>query len=388
MAKDYYAVLGVGKSASQDEIKRAYRKLAQEHHPDKGGGQATKFKEINEAYQVLSDDTKRSQYDKYGQTFDQARAQGASGFGGFSGFTDFSDFAKGFGQNFSQGPYNGFEFDLGDVFSDLFGGGRKKRNEHGVDLEMTLEIDFMESITGVEKTVTIEKRSACPICDGSGAEAGSKVVTCPKCHGQGQIISRERTFMGTFQRAEVCDRCGGSGKSAEKECKECRGLGVKQMSKAVKVKIPAGIEDGQRLKLTGEGEAGYRGSRSGDLYIVVNILPHPRFKRDGYDIYTEVPVSFYQASLGAKVEIDTVDGKVILKIPAGVQSGKVLRLKGKGVPHMDDHGRGDHLVIVRVVTPQKLTRKEKELLRQLAAEKGEAVDVDESLWRKIKDSFE
>lgn len=386
MAQNYYDILGVGKSASKDEIKRAYRKLAHEYHPDKqhGRGDEQKFREINEAYEVLSDETKRAQYDQFGQTFEQARASGAQGFSGFSGFSDFSEFMKGFGQNYSRGPYAGMEFDFGDIFSDIFGQPRSSRQKQGVDLEMALEIDFLESVFGTEKEITLDKKDMCAHCSGSGAERGSKVMTCPKCHGQGQIITHQKTILGSFQSAQTCDRCLGSGQVPEKECAECRGTGAKKMKKQIKVVTPPGIDHGQRLKLTGEGEMGYKGSKPGDLYIVVRVKPHPEFTRDGSDIRSEVPVSFYQAALGAKVEVDTVDGKVEMKIPAGTQSGEVLRLRDKGVPHLDSTRRGDHLVTVRVVTPTKLTKKEKELFKKMAEERGEAVNVDESFWYKLK----
>ena len=394
MAKDLYEILGVGKTASKDEIKRAYRKLAHEHHPDKGSGEAEKFKELNQAYEVLSDETKRAQYDQFGQTFDCARGgqAGGQGFGGFSGFEDMSDFMRGFGNNASQGPYSGMQFDFGDIFSEFFGGGRSRprpgRREQGVDLEMTLAIGFLESIFGVTKTLALERKDTCPRCEGSGAEPGSKVATCPKCHGQGQITSRKQTMFGTMQHVDVCDRCEGLGKIPEKNCSTCLGRGVKQLSRETKVVVPPGIDDGQRLKLTGEGELGYRGSRRGDLYIVIRVKKHPEFQRNGTDIISEVPVSFFQAALGANVDIDTVDGKVSLKVPAGIQSGKMLRLRSKGVPHLESTKRGDHIAIIRVVTPTKLTRKEKEILKKLAEERGESVNIDEGLWGKIKDSFE
>lgn len=391
MPKDFYETLGVGKDASKDEIKRAYRRLAHEHHPDKGNSEAAKFKEINQAYEVLSDPEKRSQYDRFGQTFESARSGQAGGFGGFGGFQDFSDFTRGFGDNFSRGPYSGTQFDFGDIFSDIFGGRqnqRGRRREQGIDLEMNLEVDFLEGVFGATKTVNLERQDACPRCEGSGAEPGSKITTCAKCHGQGQITSRRQTMFGVIQHAEVCDRCEGLGKTPEKNCKSCLGRGVKRIKQEVKVIIPPGIGDRERLKLTGEGEVGYRGSHRGDLYVVIRIRKHPEFKRDGFDVVSEVPVSFYQAALGAKVEIETVDGKVMLKVPAETQSGKMLRLRNRGVPHLESSLRGDHIAIIRVVTPTKLTKKEREILRLLAQEKGESVDVDDGLWGKIKDSFE
>ncbi len=379
--KDFYEILGINKTASKDEIRRAYRKLAHEYHPDKQGGKADRFREVNEAYEALSDDNKRAQYDRFGQTFDSARGgqAGQGGFGGFSGF-------NGFGDSFSQG---GIEFDFGDIFSNIFGGQSqsKSRRKPGVDLEMRLTIDFMEGVFGAEKEISLEKKDACLVCKGEGAAPGSKVIQCPKCHGTGQIIKHQQTILGNFQRAEVCDRCQGMGKVPEKECPECKGLGMKKQSKKIKVIVPPGIDNGQRLRMSGEGEMGYRGNPPGDLYIEIQIKPHQEFRREGANIFSEVPVSFYQAALGGDVEAQTVDGPVMLKIPAGVQSGKVLRLSGRGVPHLESKGRGDHHVTVRVITPQKLNKKEKELLRALAEESGETAAVSKSFWEKIRDSF-
>lgn len=388
MAKNYYEILGVSRNATKDEIKRAYRRLAQKYHPDKQGqGDEVKFREINQAYEVLSDDAKRAQYDQFGETFEQARAYGWGGFGGFAGFEDLSDFMRGFGENFSRGPYSNIEFNFGDIFSDIFGSPRESRREQGIDLEMSLEIDFLESVFGTEKQITLDKRDTCPLCQGSGAATGSKVITCPKCHGTGQLKEYRRTILGSLQQIRVCDQCEGSGKIPEKLCSSCRGRGIKKLSKSVEVIVPPGVEDKQRLKLTGEGEVGYKGSGPGDLYLVIRVKPHPEFKRKGFDIQSEVAISFYQAALGTKVEVNTVDGKVVLKVPAGTQSGKMLRLCGKGVPHLDSRERGDHFVTVRVVTPTKLTRKEKELFKKLAEEQGENVDIDEGFWGKVKENF-
>ncbi len=382
MAKDFYQILGVPKTASKDEIKRAYRRLAHEYHPDKGGGEAQKFKEVNEAYEALSDDAKRAQYDRFGQTFDQA-GQG-SGFGGFTG-----DFSQGFDfGGFSAGNGSTFSADFSDIFSDIFGGGRKTRKPQGIDLEMNLDIEFLESVTGLEKKINLEKKDACQHCKGQGAEPGTEVITCPKCHGQGQIITHRRTILGNMQSAQTCDRCDGTGKIPEKPCRECVGAGIKRQTKTITINIPAGIDSGQRIRLTGEGEMGYRGTKPGDLYIQIRVKAHPEFIRDGFDIRSEIPISFYGATLGGETEVATVDGPVMLKIPAGIQSGKILRLAGKGVPHLDHKTRrGDHLVTVRIVTPQKLTKKEKELLKTLAEESGETVNVNKSFWGKIKDSF-
>lgn len=367
MAQDYYSVLGVSKSATPEEIKRAYRKLAHQHHPDKGEGNSDKFKQVSEAYQVLSNTDKRRQYDQFGTTFDNA-SRGGAGFGGF----DFNDFASGFGFNNGNVEYE----DAFDMFSDIFGAGGKRaaRRERGVDLEMALHLTFQEGVFGVEKELTVNKKDSCVRCKGSGAEPGSKVSTCPKCHGQGQIRTTRRTIFGTLASSSACDVCDGVGKVAEHPCQECSGEGSVHRSKTIKVKVPAGVENGQRLRVSGEGEVGYKGSNFGDLFIRLQVDDDPSFKREGPNIYTEMPISFYQAALGTVASADTVDGKVELKIPAGTQSGKVFRLKSKGVPYIEGSGRGDHMITIRVVTPSKLTKKEKELFKKMAEEKGEAVD--------------
>jgi molecular chaperone DnaJ len=386
MANDYYQTLGVSKGASTDEIKKAFRKKAHEFHPDKGAGNEAKFKEVNEAYQVLSDAQKRQQYDQYGQTFDQAARNGGGGpFGGYQqqGGNPFGDFG-GFGQG------GGVEFDLGDIFGDIFGG----RQEHsagrnrGIDLEMGISINFEEAVFGVEKNITLEKQDACKTCGGNGAEPGSKVVTCPKCHGQGQIRTTRRTIFGNVASSIACDRCNGMGKIPEKPCHTCGGSGVLRQEKTIEVKIPAGIDNGQRIRVSGEGEAGYRGSQPGDLYLVVKVSASKEFTRDGFNLLKDLPISFTQAALGAKPIVKTLDGDIELKIPAGTQSGSQFRLKDKGVPHINNpKRRGDLLITARVIIPQKLSKKEKDLLKQLAEEMGETVNVDHGFWESIKDSF-
>ena len=376
MPQDYYQTLGVTKSAGPDEIKRAYRKLAHEHHPDKNKGNEAKFKEINEAYQVLSNPDKRQQYDRFGANFQNAAGGQGQGQGqGFGGF-DFS----GFGQ--------GVEFeDAFDIFSDMFGSGRtttRARRERGVDLEMNLSLTFEEAVFGVEKDISLEKVDACEHCAGSGAEPGSKISTCPKCHGTGQIRANRRTILGQMQTVSTCDECQGSGKVAERACSECKGSGQKRRVKNLKIKIPAGVQDGQRIRIANEGEVGYKGSNFGDLYLHLQVSARPGFKRQNENIYSEIPISFYQAALGAELQVTVVDGTVTVKIPAGTQSGKVFRIKGKGAGILNGSGRGDHLVTVRVVTPTKLNKKEKELFKKMAEENGEAVDVDEGFWGKFK----
>ncbi|HTL39374.1 MAG TPA: molecular chaperone DnaJ [Methylomirabilota bacterium] len=378
MASDYYQTLGVSKSASAEEIKRAYRKLAHQHHPDKNKGDESKFKEINEAYQVLSDPTKRSQYDQFGSSYQNA-ARGQGGAGGFNPQDfDFSNFAQGFGQDFGDDPF--------DIFSNIFGGNsnRRQARARGVDLEMHLNLTFEEAVFGVEREISIEKTDACEHCEGSGAEPGSKLSTCPKCHGQGQIRVTRRTIFGQMATSTTCDECEGRGKVPERACTVCKGTGQKRKVKTLKVKIPAGVEDGQRIRVPNEGEVGYRGSNFGDLYLQLHVAGNSKFKREGATIFSDLPISFYQAALGTEIEVQTVDGKVSLKIPAGTQSEKIFRLKGKGAYILNGSGRGDQLVTVHVVTPNKLSKKEKDLFKQLASERGESVNVDEGFWDKFK----
>lgn len=382
MANNYYDTLGVSKSASHEEIKRAYRKKAHEYHPDKGQGNEAKFKEINEAYQVLSDSEKKQQYDQYGQTFDQAQRNG-QGFGGFSG-------GNGGGSPFGDFDASSFGGDFGDIFSEFFGGGgqRQSRRTKGIDLEMSISISFEEAIFGADKKITLEKKDKCKTCSGSGAKDGTKISTCPKCHGQGQIRTTRQTIFGAVQSAIICDRCEGQGKVPEKPCEDCGGSGAKRQEKTLEIKIPAGIDNGQRIRIAEEGEAGYRGSSNGDLYLRIKVKPHKEFARDGFNLQKELPISFTQAALGAKPIVKTLDGDIELKIAPGTQSGTLLKVKGKGVPHLNDSGRGDLIITVRVIIPQKLSKKEKELLKELAKERGESVEVDQGFWETIKDTFE
>lgn len=385
MAQDYYNILGVEKTASADEIKKAYRKLAHKYHPDKGEGNDAKFKEVNEAYQVLSNDEKRGQYDQYGQTFEDAQRNGGGpGFGGGFGGQG-NPFGGGFG-GFSQ---NGVEFDFGDIFGDIFGSraGTQARRNRGIDLEMPLTINFEEAVFGVTRSITLEKKDKCKICDGTGAHPGTKVVTCPTCHGQGQIKTQRNTIFGAVSSAVACERCGGDGKIPESPCDNCKGEGVLRQEKTLEVKIPAGIDNNQRIRINGEGEMGYRGSTPGDLYLLIRVKPHKDFVRDGRTLHTEVPISFTQAALGSKVKVTTLDGDIELKIPAGTQPGKVFKVGGKGVQDVDGGKRGDLLITARVVIPNKLSKKEAELLKEISDLNGETVEVNKSFWESIKDNF-
>ncbi len=373
MAKDYYSILGISKGASDEEIKKAYRKLAHKYHPDKKGGDEKKFKEINEAYQTLSDKQKRSQYDQFGSTFEQAGAGGGGG-AGFGGF-DYSDIfrrasAGAGGIKFDFGDLGGF----GDAFEDIFGGRREKaevrfRGEDiSVDVEMTLE----EAAKGMERELNIYLRSVCPICHGSGAAPGSKIKECPTCHGTGKIRKIRRTFLGSFAQVETCPDCQGEGSRPEKNCPKCGGDGRVRETRKIKVAIPAGIADGQTIQLVGQGEVGMRPSSGksipGDLFVTVHVKPHSYFQRKGDDIYFTLEINFSQAVMGDYFEIPTLDGKVKLKIPAGIQSGKIIKLSGKGLPHLHGRGQGDQLVVVKVKIPERITRKQKRIIEEMKEE--------------------
>ncbi|HUT22081.1 MAG TPA: molecular chaperone DnaJ [Candidatus Bipolaricaulota bacterium] len=352
-SKDYYKTLGVEKNASQDEIKRAFRKLAHQYHPDKPDGNEQKFKEVNEAYQALGDEKKRQQYDQFGSTFDQA---GAGGFGGFSGQ---NPFGGGFSSaNFDMG-------DLGDIFGDVFGfGSRSRRQARGADIEMDLTVDFMEAVFGAEKVISLNKNIVCPNCSGNGAEPGSKIYECPACKGSGRQSRVQQTILGAIQTQVACPDCGGKGRKIEKKCSRCKGMGIVNENEEIKVSVPAGIDNGESLKLSGRGEAASSGE-AGDLYLHIRVRPSDQFERRGYDILSNQQISFARAALGDKMEINTIDGEVSLKIPAGTQPGTKFRLKGKGIPKLRGYGRGDHWVIIDVNVPKNLTREQKDLLNKL-----------------------
>lgn len=371
MAKDYYNTLGISKSASDDEIKKAFRKLAHKYHPDKGGGDEAKFKEINEAYQVLSDKQKRGQYDQFGSAFDQAGGGGAGqGFGGF----DFSGFSGGGpgGIKFEFGGDSGGGF--GDMFGDLFGsknregGGQEKGDDVAVDLDISLE----EAGIGIEKEINIYLSSICSECGGNGAKQGSKIITCQTCQGAGQIKKERRTILGIFAQMEVCQDCQGQGEKPEKSCRKCGGDGKVKENKMIKIKIPAGIADGQTIRLSGQGEVGFRpsGGKSvaGDLYITVHLNQHSLFERRGDDLIYKLEITFSQATLGDKIEIPTLGGRTKLKIPSGIQSGKIIKLRDKGLPHLRGRGKGDMFVVVVIKTPEKLSRRQKEIMEELKRE--------------------
>lgn len=358
MARDYYEILGISKGASDDEIKKAYRKLAHKYHPDKSGGDEKKFKEINEAYQVLSDKTKRQQYDQFGRTFDQGGGTGGSR--GFSGF-DFSGF------DFSQGG-GGFEFgggDFEDIFSSVFGGGRSRKQRRGQDIQVDVEIDFFEMVNGAKRKINLRKTAVCDRCDGSGGEPGAKIKTCSTCHGSGQVQKTARSFFGSFSQVIVCPDCQGEGRIYEKKCSSCGGDGRVKKDQEIEVNIPAGIADGQTISIQGAGEAGGKGAISGDLYILIHVKKHEKFVRKDNDILSTEEISFSLAALGGEIEIETIFGKLILKIPAGTQSGEMFRIREKGVPDIHGRGRGNHLVKIIVRIPKKLNREQKRLIEEL-----------------------
>lgn len=357
MSKNYYELLGVSKQASQDEIKKAYRKLAHQHHPDKSGGDEAKFKEINEAYSVLSDPGKRSQYDQFGRTSHGAGSGGAS-----SGW-DFSQFGGAGGSNvhFDFGS-GGFE----DIFSDLFGGGRQgTRSRSGSDIQVDIEISFEEMVKGVQRDIPLRKFALCSHCHGTGGKPGSKESSCSVCHGSGQVRKSVRSIFGVMEQAVICDTCHGRGKTYGESCQTCHGDGRMQKEEKIRVDIPAGIQDGQAISMPGHGAVGEHGAPAGDLFVVVRVRPHAEWKRQGDDIYSVFDLRYKQAVLGDKVSVKTVDGPMTMKIPAGTQPGEVFRIRGKGVSHLGRYGRGDHLVTIRLIVPRKISREEKELIERL-----------------------
>ncbi len=367
--RDYYEILGVRRSASSEEIKKAYRKLALKYHPDRNPGDKEaeeKFKEASEAYQVLSDPERRAQYDRFGHA---AFEQGGAGCGGF----DFSA--------------STFEDLFGEIFGEFFGTSGKRsrsRARRGEDLRYDLEISFEEAAFGTEKTIQVPRLASCDACRGRGTKDGAERATCPTCRGVGQV----RYQQGFFTIAKTCGQCAGQGTIIRDPCRVCGGSGVVQKTRALNVRIPAGVDTGTRLKLSGEGEVGRGGGPPGDLYVVLRVREHPLFRREGVDVLCEVPISFTQAALGAEIEVPTLEGKVKLKIPAGTQSGTVLRLRGKGVPELQGHGRGDQLVRILVEVPRKLSQKQRELLEEFARLSGEEVHpLAKGFFEKMKEIF-
>lgn len=364
--KDFYEVLGVDKSASEDEIKKAFKKAALKYHPDRNKGDKEaeeKFKEVNEAYQVLSDAEKRQRYDQFG-TADFNGAQGFDGFdfGGFGGF--------------------------GDIFSDIFGGGfsssssRKNAPRKGADLEYNLNLTFEEAVYGCKKEIRVTRKEKCETCSGTGAKPGTSSKTCTKCHGSGRVQMQRRTPLGVMSTTTVCDACNGEGKIIEEPCTTCRGTGKERKTRTITVNVPAGVDTGNVMPFRGQGEAGENGGPAGDLYVNIRVAPHKSFKRNGYDIHMETHISFAKAAFGTDIKVPTVEGDVTYKIPAGTQPGTVFRLKGKGVQRVNSTVKGDHYVKVIVDVPKTLNEKQEEALRMFMEASGEEVATTEQAEKK------
>ncbi len=371
--RDYYEVLGVVRTSSEQEIKTAYRKLAMQHHPDRNPDDPhaeEKFKECSEAYSVLADPQKRAAYDRYGHA-----GVGTAGGGGGVDFNSviFQDFSDVFSDLFG--------------FGDLFGGGRgrgRSRAQRGADLREDIDLDFEEAVFGVTREVEVRKHEACEQCDGSGIAPGKSAQTCRTCGGRGQI----RYQQGFFSIARTCTACEGSGQVVTDPCQTCRGEGRVLKTKKLEVKVPAGVEDGTRMRYTGQGEPGVYGGPTGDLYMILHVKEHAFFERDGRDLHCRIPISFSQAALGAEIEVPTMDGTHTLKIPEGTQSGTIFKIRGKGVPSVNSHGKGDLLVETKVLTPAKLNKRQRELLLELGAlGHVENKPENKTLFSKVKDMF-
>ena len=360
--RDYYEVLGIQKGASEDEIKKAYKKLARKYHPDMNPGDKEaeeKFKEVNEANEVLSDPEKKARYDQFG----------------------FAGVDPNYGAGAGGGAYGGgFDFgDLGDIFGRFFGGGfgvGQRRNpnapQRGESIRASVSVSFTEAAFGCEKSVTLERSEQCPTCKGNGCAPGTTPEICPDCHGTGTVQTRRQTPMGVFASNGPCRKCGGTGRLIHQPCPDCRGTGAVRKRKTIKVNIPAGIDHGQTISLRGQGNAGRNGGPAGELLITVMVQPHELFRRDGVDVFCEAPITFAQAVLGAELEIPTIDGKVKYSIPEGTQTGTVFRLKGKGIPVLNGRGRGDQYVTVTIETPRNLNKEQKEALRRFSETLGES----------------
>lgn len=372
--RDYYDVLEVSRDASAEDIKKSYRKLARKYHPDINPGDKeaeAKFKELAEAYAVLSDQEKRSNYDRFGHA-------GADG----QGFGDFGGFGGGFGGDFGG---------INDIFDIFFGGGGRQRTgpQKGTDLRLNLELSFKEAAFGVERDIQVPRTESCETCAGSGAAPGTELKQCGVCHGSGQTQQAVNTPFGRMVQSQTCHYCHGKGKIIEKPCPTCRGSGEVRRTRSIHIKIPAGVDNGNRIRLNGEGEPGLRGGPHGDLYVYVTVRPHKIFKREGNDIYCEIPINFAQAALGDTISVPTLEQEVEMKIPEGTQTGAVFRLRGKGISYLNGGGRGDQHVRIKVVTPTKLNEKQRELLKEFAEASGEPVPqgVEKSFFKKVKDAF-
>ncbi len=362
MTKDYYNVLGVGKKASSDDIKKAFRKLAHKYHPDKGGGDSTKFKEISEAYSILGNEKKRREYDAYGQSFPGGNPEAAGGrqenpFGGF----DFSQFQQGFGNG-------GVDFDLGDIFGDIFGGrgNARRARARGRDISIDVEISFKDAVFGTKRKVLIAKISTCVLCKGSGAKPNTELTSCKTCNGSGQIHEVRNSILGQFTNMRECSTCEGTGKIPKETCPECKGHGVLRKEEEIQISIPNGIDNGEMIRMPQQGEAVKNGT-AGDLYIKVHVKPHSVFRREGSNLIMDLPVKFTDAILGTTVPIETIEEKTIeVKIPVMKRAEELLRVRGKGVP--SGSSRGDLIIRLEVALPQKLSKKAKQVIEELKSE--------------------
>ncbi|MBR3593472.1 MAG: molecular chaperone DnaJ [Clostridia bacterium] len=383
--RDYYEVLGVDRSASDDELKKAYRKLAKKYHPDLNPGDATaekNFKEANEAYEVLSDKEKRARYDQFGHAgVDPNFGAGGGGYGGGFG-------GGGFGGGF------GFD-DLGSIFSEFFGGGTSRRQadpnapRRGADTSAQVILSFEEAAHGCKKKIKVTRNATCDACDGKGAEKGSAVKTCPNCHGTGHVTVVQRTAFGTIRNQTVCGQCRGAGKIIDKPCQKCAGKGRVRVTEEREIEIPAGIDDGHTIRVRGGGDNGVNGGMNGDLHITVSVRPHPIFIREGFDVFCTIPITFTQAALGAEIIVPTIDGKVKLTIPEGTQPGSEFKMRGKGIKRLNYNGFGDQYVTVTVEIPKNLSRKQKELLESFEKEASDKNYArKKSFTEKLKDFFD
>lgn len=370
--KDYYEILGVDRNASKKDIKRAYRRLARKYHPDVSDdpNAAEKFKEISEAYAVLSDDEKRQRYDQFGHA-------------GMEGFTQEDIFRN---INFED-IFKDLDFDFSSIF-DIFGFGRRRTGpQRGADINYKLEITLEDAYTGLETDIKVPHTKKCPVCNGSRAEPGSNTRTCTTCNGTGQIRQVQRTLLGQIMNITTCPDCNGEGRIIEKPCSNCNGTGLVKKTSTIHIRVPPGVENGSRLRIPGEGDMGPKGGPPGDLYVTIKIKPHKLFERKGANLYFEKPISFVQAALGDIVEIPTMEKPVKLRIPAGTQTGTIFRIKGYGMPHVNWEGRGNLYVKVRVVTPQKLNKRQKELLKEFAKVSGDEIKKEKGLFERMKDAI-
>ena len=386
--KDYYEVLGVNKNSTDDEIKKAYRKLARKYHPDLNRDDPKaaeeKMKEINEAYDVLKDKEKRAQYDQFGHAAFSGGGYGQSG-GTYTGNINMEDIFN----------HMGGGFGFGDIFGDFFGGGgartRQKRGpQRGADLRYDLYVTFEEAAFGKKMTIKVPRMETCEECGGTGAKKSTKPDECPDCHGTGMRQTTTRTPFGIIQNARECERCHGSGQIIKNPCEKCHGAGKIKVTRDIEINVPRGVDSGQRLRIQNGGQAGERGGTPGDLYVYINIKPHKIFSRQDTNVYCEIPISFVQAALGAKIDAPTIDGKVELTIPEGTQSGAVLRIRDKGIPHLRGEGRGDEFVKLKVLTPKNLSERQKKLLREFEDRGSDSTNNPEkkSFFDKLKDLFE